>query len=584
MSTLVITGAKALMTPLVQVLTLGTGLLVGTAMSVVAAHNLPVPPPAYDVVPVLFAGGIAVLAGVLVGRWRPGHGGAWLLVAMGLVTMLTLLSFSTEALPFTVGGLLVGTQYAVALHLLLALPDGRLATRLDGALVAVAYVVTVASKVLPNLFLECTNPFGLGCPGNLLAVRDDPDLVLVLDRVCGVVGAMVVALVGLRMTARWWGAGPTRRRVLAAPYLAAVPLLIVVVAGLLQVMQRFGGVAALLDPLVLSLLPVGVLLGILRSQARSGVVGSLVTAVEPRSDDARDRLEPLLARALSDPSVLLLTPEEASAAEAYGRIRTAVVSKGRTLAVLDHDPELASEPEVLTAVLATASLALENERLGALARAQLDQVAESRRRLVTAQMAERRRLERDLHDGAQQRLVTVRLMLAMAIEQGADCDLVAQAGALVEETTAELRDLARGVHPSVVTEQGLSGATEALAERAAIAVELRGEVPRLAELVEVTAYFVVAEGLTNTAKHADATHAEVDLDVRDGQLVVSVTDDGCGGADWGRGTGLAGLRDRVEAAGGSLELHSPVGVGTRLVATLPAPAGAVNLSRGEARR
>ena len=572
------------MTPLLQVLTIGAGVVVAAAMSVVASRNLPVPPPAYDVVPVIFAGGVSVLAGVLVGRWRPGHHGAWLLVATGVVTMLTLLSFSNRALPFTIGGLLVGTQNAVALHLLLTLPDGRLETRLDRALVAIVYGVTVASKVLPNLFLDCTNAFGLGCPGNLLAVRDDPDLVVLLDRVWGAVGAVVVALVGLRMAVRWWVAGPTRRRVLATPYLAAVPVLVVAVAGLLQLVERFGGVAALLGPLVFSLLPMGVLLGVLRSQARSGVVGSLVTAVEPRSDDARDRLEPLLAGALGDPSVQLLTPAEASGQDAVGRVRTAVTSRGRTLAVLEHDPELASEPEVLAAVLATASLALENERLGALARAQLAEVAESRHRLVTAQMAERRRLERDLHDGAQQRLVTVRLMLAMAVEQGVDNDLVAQARALLEETTAELRDLARGVHPSVVTEQGLGGAMEALAERAAVAVELRGEVPRLAELVEVTAYFVVAEGLTNTAKHAAATHATVELEVRAGQLVVSVSDDGGGGADWDRGTGLAGLRDRVEAAGGVLEVHSPAGGGTRLVAILPATPAAMNLPRGEVRR
>ena len=572
------------MTPLVQSLTFGAGVVLAVAMSVVAARNLPVPPPAYDVVPVIFAGGLAVLAGVLVARWRPGHGGAWLLVAMGLITMLTLLSFSNHALPFTIGGLLVGAQNAVALHLLLTLPDGRLETRGDRALVALVYGVTVASKVLPNLFFDCTNAFGLGCPGNLLAVRADPDLVLLLDRWWGAAGAAVVALVGLRLALRWWGSGPTRRRVLSAPLVAAVPMLVVAVVGLLQLAERFGGVATLLDPLALSLLPVGVLLGVLRSQARSGVVGSLVTAVEPRSDDARERLEPLLARALGDPSVLLLTPTEAAAEEAVGRVRTAVTSRGRTLAVLEHDPELASEPEVLAAVLATASLALENERLGALARAQLAEVAQSRRRLVTAHLAERRRLERNLHDGAQQRLVTVRLLLAMAVEQGVGSDLVAQASALVEETTAELRDLARGVHPSVVTEQGLGGAMEALAERAAVAVELRGQVPRLAELVEVTAYFVVAEALTNAARHAYATHAEVELELRDGRLIVSVTDDGGGGADWGRGTGLAGLKDRVEAAGGMLDLRSPLGGGTRLVATLPAPAGVTDVTHAETRR
>ncbi len=558
------------MAPRAQVVILATGALVGVAMAVVTARNLPVPPPAYDVVPVLFAGGVAVLAGVLVGRWRPGNPSAWLLVAMGLVTMLALLAFSNHALPFTVGGLLAGTQIAVALQLLLALPDGHLETGLDRSLVALVYGTTVASKVLPNLFLDCTNPFGWGCPGNALLVRDDPDLVVLLDRVVGVVGAGVVAVVGQQMFVRWWRAGPTRRRVLAAPYLAAVPVLVMTVVGLLRPVERFGAVAVLLEPLLLSLLPVGVLLGILRSQARSGVVGSLVTAVEPHTTAARDRLEPLLAAALGDPSAQLLSLEEASATQADGRARTAVAAAGRTLAVLEHDPELVSEPEVLAAVLATASLALEKERLGALARAQLAEVAESRHRLAAAQVEERRRLERDLHDGAQQRLVTVRLLLALAEEQEPGSDLVRQATALVQETMAELRDLARGVHPSVVTEQGLEGAVDALAERAPLPVEVRGEVPRLTELVEVTAYFVVAEALANVAKHAGATHATVGLELPDDRLVVTVRDDGRGGADFARGTGLAGLRDRVEAAGGNLELRSPRGGGTTLVTRLPA--------------
>lgn len=567
-----------------QVLTTGVGVATIVAMALVTSRNLPVPPPAYEVVPVLFAGGVAMLGGVLVGRWRPGHGGAWLLVAIGLVTMLSLLGFSNLPLLFTVGGLLAGTQVAVVLHLMLALPEGRLERRTDRVLVGVVYAVTVASTVMPNLFLDCANAFGFGCPGNLLLIRDDPGLVERLDRLGAAVGSVVVGLVAARLVVRWWRAGPTLRRVLAAPYLAAVPVLVLAVAELLQVVERFGAVAVLLAPLVLSLLPAGVLLGILRSQARSGVVGSLVTAVEPRSDSVRDRLEPLLGRALGDPSARLLTPHEASVGEVGGRVRTAVTSRGRTLAVLEHDPEAVSEPEVLAAVVATASLALENERLGALARTQLAEVAESRRRLVTAQLEERRRLERDLHDGAQQRLVTVRLMLAMAAERGADSDLVAEASVLLEETTAELRDLARGVHPSVVTEQGLGGAVEALAERAAVPVEVRGEVPRLAELLEVTAYFVVAEALTNVARHAAATHATVELAIEGGRLVVTVGDDGRGGAHWDGGTGLAGLRDRVEAAGGGLVLRSPGGQGTRLVADLPAWADAPEPRSGEVRR
>ncbi len=579
------------MTPRVQGLVIAVTALMVAAMSAVTARNLPVPPPAYDVVPVLFAGGVAVLSGVLVGRWRPGHPGAWLLIAVGLLTLLTLLAFSNHAVLFTTGGLLAGTQVAPALHLLLALPDGGLEARMDRALVALGYGVAVASSVVPNLFLACSDPFGFGCPGNLVMVRDDPDLVRSMDRIWGVVGVLIVVAVALRMAWRWWRAGRIRRRVLAPPYVASIPVLLATVAGLLQLTERFGAVAVLLEPLVLSWLPVGVLLGILRSQARSGVVGSLVTAVEPSTAAARERLEPLLARALGDPTLRLLTPSEAVVGEPGEpgerdgrRVRTAITSGGRMLAVLEHDPEVSSEPEVLAAVLATASLALENERLGALARAQLAQVHESRRRLVTAQLEERRRLERDLHDGAQQRLVTVRLMLAMAREQGVDSELVADAASLVEETTAELRDLARGVHPSVVSEQGLLGAVEALAERAPVPVEISGEVPRLRELVEVTAYFVVAEALTNVAKHAAASHARVELGIEQGRLVVVVGDDGVGGADEGRGTGLAGLRDRVEAAGGDIELDSPSEGGTRLLLTLPARVGVGDPAVGEVQR
>ncbi len=557
------------MSPRAQLVTVVCTAAVVAVLAWVTSLNRPVPPPAYEVVPVLFAGAATAIGGVLVGRWRPGNRIAWMLVAIGLLMAVSLLAYANHAIPFTVGGVIAGTYYAVVIHLLLALPEGRLATRADRVLVGLAYADAAASSVTPNLFFRCTNPFGLGCPGNLLLVRDDPVLVERLDTLWGAAGAVLVVAVGIRLALRWRHAGLGLRRVLSAPYLGGAPVLSVAAADALQVLDRYGAVLTLLQPLVLCLLPAGVLLGVLRSRARSGDVGSLVRAVDPGGAVARLQLEPLLARALGDPTARLLTPEAATQGHAPSRARAAVTAHGRTLAVLDHDGVADTEPEVMEAVLATASLALENERLESLARAQLDEVQGSRRRLVTAHLEERRRLERDLHDGAQQRLVTARLMLAMALERHGDPALVAQAAGLLDEATSELRDLARGVHPSVVTEHGLDGAVEALAERASLPVEVHGTVARLPELCEITAYYVVAEALANVAKHADASLAEVDLTVDGGTLRLAVTDDGVGGAVARRGSGLSGLQDRVEAAGGTLRLRSDPAAGTTLAVELP---------------
>jgi signal transduction histidine kinase len=190
---------------------------------------------------------------------------------------------------------------------------------------------------------------------------------------------------------------------------------------------------------------------------------------------------------------------------------------------------------------------------------------------------ERRRLERDLHDGAQQRLVSLALTLRMAREKlGPDAG---EAGRLLDrsrqeldEALEEIRELARGIHPAVLSERGLGAAVEALAHRAPLPVEV-GEVPaqRLAEQVELTAYFVVSEALTNVAKHASATHASVTVTNGNGRLAVEVSDDGVGGADIALGTGLRGLSDRLATIEGRLDVESEPGRGTTLRASIPCP-------------
>jgi signal transduction histidine kinase len=216
------------------------------------------------------------------------------------------------------------------------------------------------------------------------------------------------------------------------------------------------------------------------------------------------------------------------------------------------------------------------ERLRARAlSARVDHLRTARQRIIAAADAERRRIERDLHDGAQQRMVAVAVTLGIAEQrfkndpEGA-LELLKQAREEAQAAVKELRELARGIHPAVLSDHGLGPALEALASRAPIPVDVSG-VPEgeLSHEVEVCAYFVTAEALTNVAKYAHASSASVELELDDGHLRVRVRDDGVGGADINSGTGLRGLRDRVDALDGGLEVESPPGGGTTVTAEVP---------------
>lgn len=217
-----------------------------------------------------------------------------------------------------------------------------------------------------------------------------------------------------------------------------------------------------------------------------------------------------------------------------------------------------------------------------------DELAASRARLVEAADEARRRIERDLHDGAQQRLVAAALELTLLDRQlerdpeGAKT-VLARAREQLDCGLGELRDLARGIHPTVLSERGLAAALDALVQRAPVPVDLRAEVPeRLDPAIEVAAYFLVSEAQTNIAKHAQADMVSVDVEVAGGTLVVTIADNGRGGADPARGTGLRGLVDRVNAVGGRLEVSSPAGQGTRLCARLPTNVlGSVTATSGD---
>jgi signal transduction histidine kinase len=338
---------------------------------------------------------------------------------------------------------------------------------------------------------------------------------------------------------------------------------------------------------VLATVPFAFLAGLLRSRvAGATAVSELVS----RLGDSRGRRRGLgdaLAEALADPSLELAywLPDRGAyvdatgqpvelPAEGSGRIVTPVESRGERVAAIIHDVSLENERELVQAVAAAASLTLENERLDAELRARIEELRASRARIVESGYVARRRIERDLHDGAQQRLVSLALNLTMVRGRLEGDPEAAQelddARRELDLALAELRELARGIHPSVLSDQGLEAALEGLARRAPLPVELDGiRGGRLPERVEVAAYFVVAEALTNVAKYSQASRASIHLGREDGRLLVEVSDDGVGGADPAHGTGLRGLTDRVAALDGTLEVESRPGSGTTIRAAIP---------------
>jgi signal transduction histidine kinase len=256
-----------------------------------------------------------------------------------------------------------------------------------------------------------------------------------------------------------------------------------------------------------------------------------------------------------------------------GRSWTVVENGGRRVAAVIHDAALEARPELVQAAATGAVLALENEQLKADLRARLEELRQSRKRIVQASTDARRRLERDLHDGAQQQLVALSLDLQMLkgrIEMEETRALVDATAEKLAAALAELRELARGIHPAVLTERGLGPSLESLAARAPVPVELDVRLERRASAaIEAAAYFLCAEALTNVVRYAHAESARVSLWEADGALHVEIEDDGVGGADPAVGSGLRGLEDRVAAVDGRLRIVSPLGRGTTIAAVIP---------------
>jgi signal transduction histidine kinase len=531
-------------------------------------------------------------AGLFTMSRRPDNRVGPLMIAVAFGWVVSDLSFSDHPWMFSTGQITAQLFIAFTLHLLLVFPTGRFESRGDRLAAGAGYFA--AAVLYPAAFLFA-DPDSLDCPecpANTFLVADDKGLAETLSTVTSYLFAAVALAIILSLVRRWRGATPVRRRALAAVLFAGVALLIVlfavtVLAPLIRDDVTLLTVIGIVAVVPFALVPY-VFLGSLAHarMLRGPAFGELVARLSevPGPGGMRDAL----ARALGDPSLELAywLPESRHYVDGSGkpvelpdsdssRAVTEVRLEGRLVAAMVHEASLRDDPDLVRGVGAAAALALENERLGAELRAKVDELRTSRTRMIEAGLAERRRLERDLHDGAQQRLVSLALELRMAEDRleadpQAAHELLDAAGEELEAALAELRELARGIHPALLSDRGLDAALEALAHRAPVPVEIEatpGE--RLPEPVELAAYFVVTEGLTNVAKYAQASQASVRAVRRDGHLLVEVSDDGVGGADPAKGSGLRGLADRLSAVEGQLEVRSENGDGTTLRAQIP---------------
>jgi signal transduction histidine kinase len=520
-------------------------------------------------------------AGLIAWWRRPDSRFGPLMVAAGFGNFLATLNWASAAVPYTIGVALQLLPPVLFLHVFLAYPSGRLSGHAERTIVAGGYAAAVGLTLVRMML-------GDAGPKNLIEIARQPQGA-VLDVQLVAFSGFSLGAIGVLAARRWGAQRPPPRRPLGL-------LVDSFALGLLMIAALFLCIVFVGNPdqtpavewvrrtafFVVGLAPIVFLVGLLRSRL---AVGPAIVSLG--TEAARGNVVDALRKALRDPSleVAYWVPEYQKYADLDGRALELPVGAGRATTLIDredgthvaalvHDVSLREEHELVDAVAAAAGFALENERLHAELRARLEELRGSRARIIEAAQTERQRLERDLHDGAQQRLVALSLELGLLEERFAgDADAQAaleQTRREITESLRELRELAQGIHPAVVTGHGLAVALKTLAARAQVPVRLTLDLDgRLPEPKEVAAYYVVAESLTNTAKYARASSAAVDVRQVDGRLVVEVVDDGVGGADTRGGSGLRGLADRVEALGGRLRVWSPVGGGTRVRAEIP---------------
>jgi signal transduction histidine kinase len=536
----------------------------------------------------LLVGWAYIGSGLLAWRHRPDHRYGPVMVFIGFAWFATFLADAEDPLTFTLGTALEDIYLLGFVYLVLSFPSGELRGRVDRVLIVSAVALTTVVEVAWLLFADSSAVICSDCPDNVLEiVRNDglAEGILQGQRLAGLTLSLFTAAFLIR---RWRQASAPQRRAVA-PLLWTGGAMFVALAlsiGNDIVGEPLSPVPTWTRACVFAAIPVAVLAVLLQRRLARGAVAGLV--VELQSGTEAVDLRDALGRALGDPTLELAywlpsrgryvgpdgLPVELPGGDA-GRASTIVERGGEPVAALIHDPALLENRELVDSVCAAAALTLENERLRAELLAKLAELQASRARLVEVTEVERRRIERDLHDGTQQRLVSIAMTLGLAESKLAG-DRRAVGPVLREARDAlalaleELRELSQGIRPAILVERGLAAALDDLSRRAGLPVRLEVTVDqRFPEQVEAAAYFVASEALTNAAKHSHANAVRLAV-ARDGStLVLEIADDGIGGAGGGGGSGLRGLADRVEAIGGRLTISSPPGRGTVVRAEIP---------------
>ena len=532
-------------------------------------------------------------AGVGLWLWwrRPENRVGMLMSAVGITWLLQSLSASNNGYLLLVGVASSGIAYALLALMLLSFPDGRLHTRFERAVIIGAFIDTTILIWAQLPFLTFTKANGCArCGANPVLVANDRSLANAVgnaERAFAL--ALIIGLI-VALVQRWRSLAPRQRPALAPVLWTGGAALGIVGAAFAAILSGVGGANAgsVVALLPLALVPYAFLAGMMRSRfTRVGAVNELVAGLSA-APKTRRGLGEALADAFGDPTLTMAywLPERSYYVDADGheialpdgteaRAWTPVQRDGAPLAAIVHDAALIEERDLLETAGAAAGLALENERLHAELRARVEELERSRERIIAAGLAERRKLERNLHDGAQQRLVALALTMRLArdrLERDPDGarELLEEAAGELDSATSELRELARGIHPAVLSERGLPAAVKALAGRVPVPVEIvQTPDERLPPVVEIAGYYVIAEALTNITRYAHANIAQVSVSRENGSVTVEVSDDGDGGAEPTRGTGLRGLADRVAALDGRLEVESSAGRGTTIRARIP---------------
>jgi signal transduction histidine kinase len=524
--------------------------------------------PALDVLRDLAIGWIYLYGGLAIWSSRPGNRTGRLMTLVGLTWFIGNLQLSDVPVVHDIGVAFADVVSVCLIALILVYPTGRLETRLDRITVVILAIGTTLNNAV-----------------RLLPLASEVDL-----EPARLYVGLSMAVLAYGVVLRRWFIAPARRRQELLPVLIAGLVLMTVLGTnlalqLLEIPAELQAFILAARGLAPAAIPLALLVGFyrqseLRQRALLDAIPDVMIRFTPDGHylDIRDRDSALIrgpVEAGVDGRIQQALPPEVG--EALVAAGSAAIDTGAIQSV-DFSVELPSGRRDFEARLTpsgadevTAVIRDFTEQ-----RAAQRELRQSRARIVEAALAERRRLERDLHDGAQQHLVAVSLALRLArtkLRQDVDAAALSgldEAGEELKTALVELRELARGIHPAILTEAGLGPAIESLAARSTVPAEVTA-VPdrRLSPAVESTAYFVVSEALANVAKYASATRATVSAACPGDSLRVEVSDDGVGGADPSRGSGLRGLADRVAAIGGTLSLASPVGDGTRLVVELP---------------